>query len=80
MLDTVAGMRKGGQSGPAVVPGSPEESLLVQAVRYDDELTKMPPKEKLPSAAIAALEHWIKEGAAGPLALPAASRRQTARY
>ena len=41
-------MRKGGQSGPAVVPGKPEESPLVQAVRYDDELPRMPPEEKTP--------------------------------
>ena len=36
--------------GPAVVPGKPDESLLIQAVRYDDELTRMPPKGKLPAA------------------------------
>ena len=60
-----------------MVPGRPEESLLVQAVRYDDELTRMPPKEKLPIAAIAALEQWIKEGAAWPPAVPA-RRRQAA--
>ena len=38
LLDTPEGMRKGGDSGPAVVPGKPDESLLIQAVRYDDEL------------------------------------------
>jgi len=70
LLDTIEGMRKGGQSGPAVVPGKLEESLLVQAVRYDDELTRMPPKEKLPAAAIASLEQWVKEGAAVPMARP----------
>ncbi len=66
LLDTIEGMRKGGQSGPAVVPGKLEESLLVRAVRYDDELTRMPPKQKLTAAAIAALEQWVKEGAEGP--------------
>src|SRR5271157_3199032 len=70
LLDTIEGMRKGGQSGPAVVPGKLEESLLVQAVHYDDELTRMPPKEKLPAPAIAALEQWIKEGTTGPSARP----------
>jgi len=75
LLDTIEGMRKGGQSGPAVVPGKPEESLLVQAVHYDGELTRMPPKEKLPAPAIAALEHWIKEGAAGPSAPGAAGAK-----
>jgi hypothetical protein len=63
-------MRKGGQTGPAVVPGKPDESLLVQAVRYEDELTRMPPKGKLPDAAIAALEQWIKNGAEWPSARP----------
>ncbi|HKI20901.1 MAG TPA: DUF1549 domain-containing protein, partial [Isosphaeraceae bacterium] len=70
LLDTIEGMRKGGQSGPAVVPGKPEESLLVQAVHYDGELTRMPPKEKLPAPAIAALEEWIKVGTTGPSARP----------
>ncbi len=66
LLDTVDGMRKGGQSGPAVVPGKPEESPLVEAIRYDDESTRMPPKGKLPAAAITALEEWVKAGAAEP--------------
>ena len=61
-------MRKGGQTGPAVVPGKVDESLLIQAVRYEDELTKMPPKGKLPAASIAVLEQWVKEGALGPAA------------
>jgi mono/diheme cytochrome c family protein len=72
LLDSLEGMRKGGQTGPAVVPGKPDESLLVQAVRYEDELTRMPPKGKLPDAAIAALEQWIKDGAEGPSARPGA--------
>src|SRR5690348_9703470 len=40
-LDSREAMVKGGDSGPAVVPGNPEESLIVQAVRYDDELLQM---------------------------------------
>src|SRR6266545_4117478 len=72
LLDSLEGMRKGGQTGPAVVPGKPDESLLVQAVRYEDELTRMPPKRKLSDAAIAALEQWIKDGAEWPSARPAA--------
>src|SRR6478752_4769011 len=59
LLDSPEGMRKGGDSGPAVVPGKPDESLLIQAVRYDDESTKMPPKGKLPAATVAVLERWI---------------------
>src|SRR5689334_7130128 len=47
-LDSRAGALKGGDNGPAVVPGKPEESVLLTAVRHEDELLKMPPKaEKL---------------------------------
>jgi hypothetical protein len=69
LLDTFEGMRKGGDTGPAVIPGKPEESLLIQAVRYQGELTRMPPKGKLPEATIALLDQWVKEGAAGPATL-----------
>src|SRR5262245_41696722 len=46
LLDTQAGLRKGGDTGPAVVPGKADDSLLIQALRQGDEL-KMPPKGKL---------------------------------
>src|SRR5688572_13615857 len=46
-LDTRDGLLKGGPTGPAVVPGDPDKSLLIQAVRYDDEALRMPPKAKL---------------------------------
>ena len=69
LLDSPEGMRKGGRDRPGrSFPGKPDESLLIQAVRYDDELTRMPPKGKLPAAAIAALEAWVKSGAAVPAA------------
>ena len=70
LLDTPEGMRKGGDSGPAVVPGKPDESLLIQAVRYEDESTKMPPKGKLPADTVAVLERWISGGAPGPSVHP----------
>src|SRR5262245_37771233 len=44
-LDTPDGLRRGGDSGPAVVPGYPEKSLLVKAVRHGDDKLKMPPDE-----------------------------------
>jgi hypothetical protein len=66
LLDSVEGMRKGGETGPAVIPGKPDESLLIQAVRFDDELIRMPPKGKLPLSTIALLEEWVKAGAPGP--------------
>src|SRR5262249_7359713 len=65
-LDTRAGLRKGGQSGPAVVAGDPEASLLIAAVRYQKQDMQMPPKGKLPAALIADLEAWVKLGAPDP--------------
>jgi hypothetical protein len=64
-LDTEDGMRKGGDSGPAIVPGDLEASLLLKAVSYDDELLRMPPKGKLSASAIAAMVQWVKAGALG---------------
>src|SRR5581483_10141730 len=65
-LDTRAGVLKGGKSGPAVVPGSPEKSLLLQLVRHEDESQRMPPRGKLSEREIADLEAWIKMGAPDP--------------
>jgi hypothetical protein len=65
-LDTRDGTRRGGESGPALVPGKPEASLLIKAVRYTDEALKMPPKGKLPDAVIASLEQWVAMGAPDP--------------
>ncbi len=66
LLDTRDGLRKGGESGPALVPGKPGESLLLKAVGYTDESLKMPPKSKLSDNAIADLAEWIKMGAPDP--------------
>ncbi|HYH63457.1 MAG TPA: DUF1549 domain-containing protein, partial [Urbifossiella sp.] len=65
-LDTRAGTRAGGDSGAAVVPGSPERSLLVRAIRSTDQATAMPPKGKLPDHVVADLEAWVKMGAPDP--------------
>ena len=64
-LDSGPALLKGGDSGPAVAPGKPTESLLIQAVRQTGEL-KMPPKGKLKNAEIAHLEAWVKAGAVWP--------------
>jgi hypothetical protein len=63
-LDTRDGIRKGGDSGPAVVPGNATESLLIQAVRH--EFAAMPPKGKLSDAVIADLVRWVEMGAPDP--------------
>ena len=55
----------GGDTGQAIMPGNPSESLLIRAVKYVDEL-KMPPKKKLAESDIAKLERWVAMGAAWP--------------
>jgi hypothetical protein len=64
-LDSRAALLKGSDTGPVVVPGEPDRSVLVQAVRYTGEL-KMPPKGKMPPEAIEALTQWVKLGAPWP--------------
>lgn len=65
-VDHIGYLKTGGDTGPALVPGKPEESPLMEAVRYGNDDFKMPPKEKLPDAEIAVLERWIKMGAPWP--------------
>ncbi len=66
-LDTPEALLKGGSSGPAIVPGDPDASLLIKAVRYADPDLQMPPKDKkLPPEKIASLEAWVKMGAPLP--------------
>jgi hypothetical protein len=66
LLDTRAGLLEGGASGPVVVPGQPDQSILISAVRYDDPTLQMPPKQRLSEAEIAALVGWVKLGAPDP--------------
>jgi hypothetical protein len=68
-LDSKSGWEEGGDSGPAIVVGKPEESWLIRMVRWSDDEHQMPPKEKLPAAEIALLEEWVKRGAADPRVL-----------
>ena len=67
-VDNIAFIKKGGDSGSALVEGDPAKSLIIQAVRYHDSDLEMPPKEKLPAKEIAALEQWVKIGAPWPQA------------
>jgi hypothetical protein len=62
-LDSRKGWQKGGDTGPAIVPGKPDESLLVTAIRYNDADLRMPPAGKLAEAEIALLEEWVQRGA-----------------
>jgi mono/diheme cytochrome c family protein len=65
-LDHQAGWQNGGDSGPALVPGKIEESLLWKAVSYEDRDLKMPPKKKLSASQMADLKAWISAGAHDP--------------
>jgi mono/diheme cytochrome c family protein len=67
-LDTKAGWQKGGDSGePAIIPGKPEESLLIRSIQHLEADLEMPPKKpKLPDAVIADLVTWVKMGAPDP--------------
>jgi hypothetical protein len=74
-LDTREGTLKGGDLGPAVVPGDPDRSLLIKAIRFTDEDLKMPPKKRLPAQQIADFEAWVKRGAPDPRSSSAAKLR-----
>ncbi|WP_406699058.1 DUF1549 domain-containing protein [Singulisphaera sp. Ch08] len=80
-VDDRNGLVDGGNSGPAVVPGDPEESLLIQAVTHGDDAPKMPPKSKLTDEQVADLKHWIKDGAAWPsVGVPVTVGKPNAKY
>ena len=68
-VDHIGYLKTGGDTGPAVVPGEPSKSPLMEAIRWTNEDFQMPPKNnggKLPDAQIAILEKWIKMGAPWP--------------
>jgi cytochrome c len=65
-LDTRAGLLRGGKDGAIIVPGHPEQSLLVQLIRHEgpaDDPMPMPPKRKISDADIATVTAWVKAGA-----------------
>lgn len=67
VLDSAEALLAGGDSGPAIVRGDPEKSLLIEAVRYANQDLQMPPKgKKLSDPQIAALTEWVKLGAPWP--------------
>jgi hypothetical protein len=65
-LDTREGLRKGGDSGPAITPGDPANSLLIEAISYKNPDFKMPPGGKLSDQRIADFTEWVKLGAPDP--------------
>jgi hypothetical protein len=74
-LDTRARLLEGGDRGPAIVPGSPEKSLLIRALRHQDEDLKMPPGKPLTAGVVQDFITWIKAGAAWPDGQPLAAQR-----
>ncbi|MBC8354485.1 MAG: PSD1 domain-containing protein [Planctomycetes bacterium] len=66
LLDRESGWLKGGETGKAILPNDPEVSLLISAVRYDNEALQMPPEEQLPAEQVRILEQWVSRGAPGP--------------
>ncbi|MDP6795392.1 MAG: DUF1549 domain-containing protein, partial [Verrucomicrobiota bacterium] len=66
LLDTRDGIRRGGDSGPAMIPGDPKASLLLKAVSYENDDLQMPPKNKLQDIEIEKLTQWIEMGAPDP--------------
>ena len=69
LLDTAEAMLKGGDSGPAIVPGKPEKSLFLITMRHEDkdpDMAMPPKKDKLAAEVIADFEKWVKIGAPDP--------------
>ncbi|WP_438481466.1 DUF1553 domain-containing protein [Oleiharenicola lentus] len=80
VLDTRDGLLKGGVSGPAIVAGNPDESILIQAIRYTDADLRMPPEEhggKLSDQQIADLTEWVRRGAPDPRVPAIAANKPT---
>jgi cytochrome c553 len=72
-LDSREHVLTGGDSGPAIVPGEPRKSRLVDAVGYQDPDLQMPPKSRLSADKVAVLTRWVELGAPWPEALESAA-------
>jgi len=65
-VDDHRGILQGGGRGKSIVPGQPDDSLLIRAVKQTDSKLKMPPDYRLADEEIAVLEQWIRDGAVWP--------------
>jgi cytochrome c553 len=80
-LDSSEAMLKGGKRGPAIVPGDPDKSLMITAIKQTDANLKMPQGSKLKDDDIAVLEAWVKSGAVWPKsAAPQVSSTANGKY
>jgi len=75
-VDSREALMRGGDGGPAVVPGKPKEGTLLTAIRQAGKVS-MPPSGKLTDPQIAALEKWVSDGAVWPEEPPAAADKRT---
>ncbi len=64
-LDTRRGLIDGGDSGPAVLPGKPDDSLLIRVIEHASEIAMMPPDKRLPDEVIADFRKWVASGIPG---------------
>ncbi len=71
VMDSRAAMLKGGDTGPGVVIGDPDKSLIIQAIRYHDDDLQMPPKHRLTAEQVMDFEEWVRMGVPDPRAAPA---------
>ena len=76
-LDSRDGWAKGGDTGPAIMPGDLDKSLFIEAIRYGNRDLQMPPKKRLADAERAVFEEWVKMGAPDPRAGEVAVKKQT---
>jgi hypothetical protein len=77
LLDSREAVLRGGQTGPAVVPGDPDRSPLIRAIRYADDDFRMPPRSRLTPQQVADFEAWVRMGA--PAAVEKAAAAPPAR-
>jgi len=75
-LDSREALLRGGANGPAIVPGRPDDSLLIKALSHEGDVAEMPPDDKLPDRVLADFRRWIALGAPDPRkASPAVTKR-----
>lgn len=75
LLDSRDALVKGGDTGPALVPGQPDKSLLIRAVRYQDSHLQMPPAKRIAPNQVAVLEDWVRRGGLFPDATSIAAKK-----
>ena len=76
-VDSRAALLKGGETGPVLVPGAPDDSLLIQALRYHDDAPHMPPQRRLAKDVVRSFENWVSAGAPWPETTPRMVATQT---